>query len=110
MGAPSPARPFTPSEGAGISPHTLTYTLSAGEMSSDNTNSGRASRGSGTHSPPAYQATVPRSQRFNPLAAPAASRPILRHKRRASKSNDESEDEDEDFQHAAPAGGATDSS
>ncbi|TEB38663.1 hypothetical protein FA13DRAFT_390110 [Coprinellus micaceus] len=112
MGAPSPARPFTPSEGASISPHTLTYSLSAGEMSSDNT-SGRASRGSGTHSPPAgvpYQATVPRSQRFNPIAAPAASRPILRHKRRASKSNDESEDEDEEFQLAAPAGGATDSS
>jgi len=111
--APSPARPYTPSEGASISPHTLTYSLSAGEMSSDNT-SGRASRGSGTHSPPnvnnvPYPATVPRSQRFNPIAAPAASRPILRHKRRASKSNDESEDEDEEFQPIA-IGGPNDSS
>ncbi|KAF6740857.1 hypothetical protein DFP72DRAFT_1086893, partial [Ephemerocybe angulata] len=43
-------------------------------------------------------ATVPRSQRFNPTAAPAASRPILRHKCSASQSNDESEDEDEENQ------------
>lgn len=113
MAAPSPGRPYTPNEGASISPHTLTYSLSAGEMSSDNT-SGRASRGSGTHSPPnatvPYPATVPRSQRFNPIAAPAASRPILRHKRRASRSNDESEDEDEEFQPIAAAGGSNDSS
>lgn len=112
MAAPSPGRPYTP-EGASISPHTLTYSLSAGEMSSDNTSGGRASRGSGTHSPPnasvPYQATVPRSQRFNPIAAPAASRPILRHKRRASRSNDESEDEDEEFQPTAVTGGSNDS-
>jgi hypothetical protein len=112
MPAPSPGRPYTPTEGVSISPHTLTYSLSAGEMSSDNA-SGRVSRGSGTHSPPnttvPYQATVPRSQRFNPIAAPAASRSILRHKRRASRSNDESEDEDEEFQPTVVTGGSNDS-
>ena len=111
MGAASPARPYTPPDGASISPNTLTYSLSAGEMSSDNT-SGRVSRGSGTHSPPAtvsYHATVPRPQRFNPMAAPASSRPTLRHKRRASRSNDESDDEDEEFQPTAVTGGSNDS-
>lgn len=111
MGAPSPARPYTPPEGSSISPNAIAYSLSAGELSSDN-NSGRVSRGSGTQSPPAtmaYQSTVPRSHRFNPIAAPAASRPTLRHKRRASRSNDESEDEDEEFQPAAITGGSNDS-
>ncbi|TEB40250.1 hypothetical protein FA13DRAFT_1784831 [Coprinellus micaceus] len=56
-----------------------------------------------------YQATVTRSQRFDPIAAPAASRPTLGHRCRDSKNNDEREDEDEEFQ-PAPAGGATDSS
>jgi len=110
LGAPSPARPYTPPDGASISPSTLTYNLSGGEMSSDNA-SGRISRGSGTQSPPApvsYQATVPRSHRFNPIAAPTSSRPTLRHKRRASRSNDESDDEDEDFQ-PAPVTGSPDS-
>lgn len=111
MGAPSPGRPYTPPDGASISPNTLAYSLSAGEMSSDNA-SGRVSRGSGTQSPPAtipYQATVPRSHRFNPMAAPASSRPTLRHKRRASRSNDESEDEDEEFQPTAATGASNDS-
>lgn len=110
MGAASPARPYTPPDGASISPSTLNYNLSAGEMSSDNA-SGRVSRGSGTASPPAtvpYPATVPRSHRFNPIAATASSRPILRHKRRASRSNDESDDEDEDFQ-PLPVTGSADS-
>ncbi|KAF9015751.1 hypothetical protein BDQ17DRAFT_1386429 [Cyathus striatus] len=108
--ASTPARPYTPADGASISPPTLTYNLSAGEMSSDGIASGRHSRGSGTHSPPAsipYAATVPRSHRFNPIAAPATRTSVrAAHRRRSSRSNDESDDEDDDFQPAANAGSA----
>jgi hypothetical protein len=96
----SPARPFTPADGAGISPAGL-YNLSAGEMSSDGTQSGRRSRGSGTHSPASsqgvsYPASVPRSHRFNPIAPPTTRRVP---KRKASTRNDvDSDDEDDDFQ------------
>ncbi|EAU92256.1 hypothetical protein CC1G_00475 [Coprinopsis cinerea okayama7 len=111
MGPSSPARPYTPPDGASISPHTLTYDLSGAELASD-PSSGRVSRGSGRSSPapsaaspgPNYS-TVPRSHRFNPISAPASSRPTLRHKRRASRTDD-TDDEDEDFQPPAPAGSA----
>jgi Helix-loop-helix DNA-binding domain len=98
----APARPFTPPDGAGISPAGL-YTLSAGELSSDGTQSGRRSRGSGTHSPASsqgisYPATVPRSHRFNPMAAPTTRRTP---KRKASRNDVDSDDEDDDFQPTA---------
>jgi Helix-loop-helix DNA-binding domain len=98
---PSPARPFTPPDGAGISPAGL-YSLSAGEMSSDGTQSGRRSRGSGTHSPASsqgvpYAATVPRSHRFNPIAAP----PTRRAPKRKATRNDMDSDEDDDEFHPA---------
>jgi hypothetical protein len=94
----SPARPFTPPDGAGISPAGL-YSLSAGEMSSDGLPSGRHSRGSGTHSPASshgvpYPATVPRSHRFNPIAVP----PTRRAPRRKATRDVDSDDEDDDFQ------------
>jgi hypothetical protein len=102
-----PTRPYTPLDGAGISPPSLlgpSYTLSAGEMSSDGLTSGRRSRGSGSHSPPAYSgaAAVPRSiasHRFNPIAASPPTRtraPRRKPTRRAA--DDESDDEDDDFQ------------
>ena len=97
--APSPARPYTPPDGAGISPAGI-YTLSAGELSSDGTQSGRRGRGSGTHSPASssqgvtYSAAVPRSHRFNPIAPPPPTRRAT--KRKATRDLD-SDDEDEDF-------------
>jgi len=97
----SPARPYTPTDGASLSPPTLSYTLSAGELSSDGMPSGRHSRGSGSHSPPAipYAATVPRSHRFNPIMAPTTRASVrAAHRRRSSRSNDDSDDEDEEFQ------------
>jgi hypothetical protein len=98
-GAYTTTRPFTPPDGAGISPAGL-YSLSAGELSSDGTQSGRRSRGSGTHSPASsqgvpYPASVPRSHRFNPIAAPSTRRAP---KRKASRNDVDSDDEDEDFQ------------
>ncbi|TFK41910.1 hypothetical protein BDQ12DRAFT_346099 [Crucibulum laeve] len=108
--ASTPARPYTPADGASISPPSLTYNLSAGELSSDGMPSGRHSRGSGTHSPPAsipYAATVPRSHRFNPIPSPATRASVrATHRRRSSRSNDDSDDEDEDFQPISNAGGA----
>jgi hypothetical protein len=72
-------------------------------MSSDGTQSGRRSRGSGTHSPASsqgvpYPASVPRSHRFNPIAAPATRRAP---KRKASRNDVDSDEEDEDFHPAA---------
>jgi hypothetical protein len=102
----SPVRPFTPTD-TGISPPTL-YSLSAGEMSSDGMQSGRLSRGSGSHSPP-FPASVPRSHRYNPIAAPAA-RPKPPVRRRSTKHEDSDDDEDDaDFQPVANnSGGSTD--
>ena len=107
---PSPPRSFSPPEGLHPSPPTLTYNISAGELSSD---TGRASRGSGTHSPPSvsYAATVPRSHRFNPIAVPAnrTSARAAAHKRRLSRSNDESDDDDEEFNPGPTNVGGSDS-
>jgi len=106
----SSARPYTPPDGAGISPAGL-YNLSAGEMSSDGAPSGRrGSRGSGTNSPASsqgvsYAATVPRSHRFNPIATPASRRAP---KRKQSRDVD-SDDEDDDFQPTASASANPDS-
>ncbi|KAG6842392.1 hypothetical protein C0991_007522 [Blastosporella zonata] len=99
----SPARPYTPEDGQSVSPPTLTYPLSAGELSSDGMPSGRRGRGS----PIPYAATVPRSHRFNPIVPPSA-RPAVRaqHKRRmSSRSNDDSDDEDEEFMPLPTSGG-----
>lgn len=121
--APSPDRPYTPPDNASIPP-ALTYDLSAAELLSEGPSSGRTSRVSGRSSPaaataspsapaPSHQASVPRSARFNPISAPASSRSILKHKKRASASKaaqaaaaalSEDEDEDEDFN--APALGS----
>jgi hypothetical protein len=106
----APARPYTPPDGASISPPALgTYTLSAGELSSDGlaSQTGR----SGSHSPPAtipYAATVPRSHRYNPVVAPATRSSVrTAHKRRMS--NDDSDEEDEDFHPITSTGGGADS-
>ncbi|EIW87117.1 hypothetical protein CONPUDRAFT_134418 [Coniophora puteana RWD-64-598 SS2] len=98
----SPGRPFTPPDN-GIAPPSL-YNLSGAELSSDALSSGRRSRGSGTQSPASvnsipYDATVPRSHRFNPIAVPAT-RPSVKATRR--KSRNDSDDEDEDFQPLPP--------
>ena len=110
-GAPSPPRPYSPSDGASVAPQTLAYNnLSAGEMSSDSLpSSGRISRGSGSHSPPAvpYAATVPRSHRFNPIAVPAnrPSRAAAHKRTRSTRSNDDSDDDDdEEFKPGSVAG------
>jgi hypothetical protein len=81
----------------------LTYNLS-GELSDP---SGRLSRGSGTNSPPNY-ATVPRSQRFNPIAVPA-NRPATRaaHRRKVSRSTTQDESEDDDDEEFKPGGSIT---
>ncbi|KAJ7103092.1 hypothetical protein B0H15DRAFT_767546 [Mycena belliarum] len=103
-----PTRPYTPLDGAGISPPSLlgpSYTLSAGEMSSDGLTSGRRSRGSGSHSPPATfsaAASVPRSiasHRFNPIASPPARTRAPR--RKPTRRDDDSDEEDDDFQPTA---------
>ncbi|KAI5998029.1 hypothetical protein EDD15DRAFT_2386780 [Pisolithus albus] len=105
----SPGRPYTPPDN-GISPPAV-YNISAGELSSDSLNSGRRSRGSGTHSPASvhsvpYAAAVPRSHRFNPIAAPAT-RSATKSARRKSR-NEDSDDEDEEFQPAASNSGNND--
>ena len=46
------SHPYAPPDGATISPRSLTYPFSAGELSSDGMASGRHSCGSGLHSPP----------------------------------------------------------
>ncbi|KAF9531858.1 hypothetical protein CPB83DRAFT_760304 [Crepidotus variabilis] len=100
-----PAPPSPPTEIGNISPPMLTYNLSGAELSSDALPSGRISRGSGSHSPPHYAATVPRSQRFNPIAVPA-NRPATRaaHKRKASRSTTQDESDDDDDEEFKPAG------
>ncbi|KAF9245710.1 hypothetical protein BU15DRAFT_40591 [Melanogaster broomeanus] len=104
----SPGRPYTPPDN-GISPPAV-YNLSGGELSSDSLASGRRSRGSGTHSPSsvhsAYAASVPRSHRFNPIAAPAT-RSAAKAPRRKAR-NDDSDDDDDDFQPAITTGNTTD--
>ncbi|KAL4067342.1 hypothetical protein V8B97DRAFT_1977402 [Scleroderma yunnanense] len=104
----SPGRPYTPPEN-GVSPPAV-YNLSAGELSSDGLTSGRRSRGSGTHSPASVHsvpyAAVPRSHRFNPLAAPAT-RSTTKAARRKSR-NDDSDEEDDDFQPVASSSNTTD--
>ncbi|KAF7347436.1 hypothetical protein MVEN_01499500 [Mycena venus] len=111
-----PTRPYTPIDGASISPPSLlgpSYTLSAGEMSSDGLTSGRRSRGSGSHSPPATfpagtaaaaAAAVPRSlslssHRFNPIASPPTRTRAPR--RKPTRRDDDSDEEDDDFQPTA---------
>jgi hypothetical protein len=101
-----PARPFTP--GDGISPPAL-YSLSTEDVSSDHS-SGSARRGSGSMSPPNVPygaASVPRSHRFNPLAAPvtrSSTRPVP--KRRASRREDDSDEDDDEFQPSTSIVGA----
>lgn len=102
----SPPRSFSPAvEPASISPPTLSYHLSAGEVSSDESHmatAGRRSRGSPAPSIP-YASTVPRSHRYNPIAIPATrANTRAAHRRRASKSNEPEHDsdaeEEEDYQ------------
>ncbi|EGN93193.1 hypothetical protein SERLA73DRAFT_172348 [Serpula lacrymans var. lacrymans S7.3] len=105
----SPGRPYTPPDN-GISPPAL-YSLSGGELSSDGLQSGRRSRGSGTHSPASvhnvpYSAAVPRSHRFNPIAAPTT-RSATKATRRKSR-NDDSDDDDDDFQPLNSTSASTD--
>lgn len=101
----SPARPFTPQDG--VSPPAL-YSLSAEDISSDHSSSS-VRRGSGSISPPNVPygaASVPRSHRFNPIAAPttrSSSRSVP--KRRASRRDDDSDEDDDDFQPSSNVGG-----
>ena len=111
---PSPPRSFSPTDGIHASPPSLTYNISAGELSSDSMPTGRASRGSGSHSPPSvpYAATVPRSHRFNPIAVPPnrTNAKAAAHKRRPStRSNDDSDDDDEEFNPGPTTTGGGDS-
>lgn len=102
--APSPPNAFASQdeESNSVAPQALFYGLSGGELS-DGLPSGRISRGSGTRSPVAVPyASVPRSQRFNPIAVPA-NRPSTRaqaaaaHRRsKSSRSNDIESDDDDD--------------
>lgn len=98
----SPNRSFTPSNAGGIYPGALSN-LSAGELSSDSAASNRGRRGSGTMSPapaPGSLATVPRSHRFNPLAATAIPprSSTRQQKKRAKGIPDEfASDDDDDF-------------
>lgn len=111
--ASSPERSYTPPEGASMSPPTLSYNLSNGDIVSEGTSSGRHSRNSSTGSAASvpYAATVPRSHRFNPIGVPA-NRPTLRTRRRNSKATDEApadvaidaeEDDDEEFHPPPPS-------
>jgi len=105
-GSPSFSGPakFVSSEGVGICPPAL-YDLSSGEVSSDSTSPNRGA----SNSPPAglaYSASIPRSQRFNPIAVPPT-RARVAQKRRSSRSNDESDDEDEEFQPSATTANAS---
>jgi hypothetical protein len=90
-------------EPASISPPTLTYHLSGGEMSSDDTASSRRSRAGNSPSPVPYSATVPRSHRFNPISVPptrASARAAA--KRRATKESHDSDAEEEEDYHPGP--------
>ncbi|KNZ80578.1 hypothetical protein J132_04820 [Termitomyces sp. J132] len=74
--SPSPARPYTPEDGHSVSPPSLTYQLSAGELSSDGMPSGRRSRASTISGSPAnvsYAATVPRDEEDEEFMPPQAS-------------------------------------
>lgn len=86
----SPPSPFTPAD-SGIALLTL-YNLSSGELSSDGMQSGRISRGSGSHSLP-FPPSVPRSHRYNSIAAPTTRSKALKRK---SSRNDDSDNEHED--------------
>jgi hypothetical protein len=106
--AASPERSFTPQEGQSLSPPTLSYNLSSGDVVPE-VPSGRHSRNSSASSTAgvSYAATVPRSHRFNPIGVPA-NRPTLRARRRSSKASDDchmdaatvegEEEDDEEFQ------------
>ncbi|KAI0937067.1 hypothetical protein AcV5_005054 [Taiwanofungus camphoratus] len=100
----SPARPFTPT--GSIYPGALSN-MSAGELSSDSVASGRSRRGSGTHSPgpsvpPGSLAAVPRSHRFNPIAATVTRSSTRQQKKRAKGSDDFASDDDDDFNPTLP--------
>lgn len=94
----TPARPFTPT--GSIYPGALSN-LSAGELSSDSVNSGRGRRGSTAHSPTlpiGSLATIPRSHRFNPIAATVPRSSTRQQKKRAKNGSDDfNSDDDEDF-------------
>lgn len=109
----SPPRPYSPAvESAGISPPTLSYHLSAAELSSDESRStsGRRSRGENPTPPPVpYAATVPRSHRYNPLAIPATrSSTRAAHKRRNSKSSQDHDSDAEEEEEYHPSSGGVD--
>jgi hypothetical protein len=95
------ARPFTPPPSSSIFPGALA-SLSSGEMSSDSMQSGRTSRGSGTQSP--SLGSVPRSQRFNPIAATSRG-PVTRRRRASTRQTaDDFSDDDDDYAPATSTG------
>lgn len=95
----SPTRPFTPT--GSIYPGALSN-LSAGELSSDSVSTSRSRRGSGAGSPgpiaPGSLAAVPRSHRFNPLAATVTRSSTRQQKKRAKGGSDDfASDDDDEF-------------
>ncbi|KAF5375237.1 hypothetical protein D9758_000517 [Tetrapyrgos nigripes] len=104
----SPSRPYTPADGASISPPMLSYSLSnPGDASSDE-------HSTHTRTPPPsvpYAATVPRSHRYNPIAAPptrVSARAAVARGRRNSTSNSKSQNEDSDDEDAPVSSGGVD--
>ena len=99
----SPTRPYTLADGTSISPPNLrSYTLSTSELSSDGVPPASSchSRCSSTQLPPAsipYAATVPRLHCYNLIVIHPTRATKGAHKRRISRSNNDSDEEDEEF-------------
>ncbi|KAI0081120.1 hypothetical protein K474DRAFT_1704143 [Panus rudis PR-1116 ss-1] len=90
----SPGRSYTPT---GIFPGALN-----GDLSSDSLPSGRSRRGSGAGSPgpavpPGNPASIPRSHRFNPMAATVTRSSTRQQKKRAKGSDDFDSDDGDDY-------------
>jgi hypothetical protein len=100
--SPSPGRPYTPPDNAGIYPAALSGP-SAGELSSDSMSHRR--RGSGTASPASSAhggslSSVPRSVRYNPLATPAIPSRAMRERKKRTKTEEFGSDDEDDVEFA----------
>ncbi|CAL1694218.1 unnamed protein product [Somion occarium] len=109
MGLPQTSSPRLGFNSLNLSTGALSN-LSTGDLSSaDSVASGRSRRGSGAHSPgpavpPGSLASVPRSHRFNPIAAPVTRSSTRQQKKRAKGGSDEFDsDNDEEYNAMIPA-------
>ncbi|EIN14405.1 hypothetical protein PUNSTDRAFT_56599 [Punctularia strigosozonata HHB-11173 SS5] len=99
--SPSPGRPYTPPDNAGIYPAALSGP-SAGELSSDSMSHRR--RGSGTASPASSAhggsnlSAVPRSHRFNPLGPSGIPSRAVRERKKRTKTEDFGSDDEDDVE------------